>query len=62
MYIFMIASSSSSSYIALQPAYGSGLLSYFLPAISILYYFLPIAYVALVVLKSSVQHFHVEHF
>ena len=37
-------SSSSTSYKALQPIYGSGLLNHFLPTISILCYFLPIAY------------------
>jgi hypothetical protein len=35
----------SSTYKALQPIQGSGLLSHFPPAISILCHFLPIAYV-----------------
>ena len=36
---------SSSSYKALQPVWGSGLLNHFLPTLSILYYFLPVAYI-----------------
>ena len=35
----------SSSYRVLQPVQGSGFLNYFLPTISILCYFLPIAYI-----------------
>jgi hypothetical protein len=37
--------SSSSSYKALQPTKGSGLLNGFFPTVSILCYFLPIAYI-----------------
>ena len=44
----------SSSYIALQPIKGSGLLNHFLPAISILDYFLPIAYIHVLYIFQSV--------
>jgi hypothetical protein len=44
----------TSSYKALQPTQGSGLLNHFLPTISILYHFLPITYVhALYIFQKS---------
>jgi len=52
--IFLFSEETQSSYKALQPILGSDLLNHVLPIISILCYFLPIAYVyALYIFQKS---------